>query len=132
MRSKETVSNESFGYLFSILFFLASIYFWWRLDRPAWSLTFLSASVVLLLAVRLAPWVISPANKGWMALGRLLERIVSPITLGLIFFVLITPTAIFLRIVGRDVLRLKALKSGSYWIKREPPGPAPDSFKNQF
>jgi hypothetical protein len=68
----------------------------------------------------------------WMALGHLLGRIVSPIVLGLIFFVLITPVALLGRIAGRDPLRIKPRAISSYWINREPAGPAPDSFKNQF
>jgi len=67
-----------------------------------------------------------------MALGHLLGRIVSPIVLGLIFFVLITPVALFGRVAGRDPLRLKPRAISSYWVKREPAGPTPDSFKNQF
>ena len=75
---------------------------------------------------------LAPLNKAWAALGQILGRLVSPIVLGLIFFCLITPVALIGRIGGRDQLRLKTRADTSYWIKREPPGPAPDSFKNQF
>lgn len=75
---------------------------------------------------------LAPLNKAWAALGQILGRLVSPIVLGLIFFCLITPVALIGRVAGRDPLRLKTRADTSYWIKREPSGPAPDSFRNQF
>lgn len=62
----------------------------------------------------------------------LLGKIVSPIVLGIIFFLLISPVALVTRAFGRDALRLKAAETGSLWITRTPPGPDPESFKNQF
>ena len=59
-------------------------------------------------------------------------KVVSPIVLGLIFFGMLTPVGIIGRLLGRDELRLKKAPVTSYWIDRDPPGPAPDSFKNQF
>ena len=56
----------------------------------------------------------------------------SPIFLGAIFFLLITPIAIFFKLLGRDMLHLKKRDVSSYWVKREPAGPEPESFNNQF
>jgi hypothetical protein len=67
-----------------------------------------------------------------MKLGELMGKVVSPLVLGVIFFVLLTPVGLIGRLLGRDELRLKRTNSESYWIDRVPPGPAGDSFKNQF
>jgi hypothetical protein len=132
MTSRKTVSNQSVGYLFSGIFFLSSIYLWLMIESLAWALMFSISSLIMMVVTRIVPGMITPLNKSWMALGHLLGSIVSPIILGLIFFVLISPVALIGRIAGRDPLRLKTGADASYWIKREPPGPAPDSFKNQF
>jgi len=76
--------------------------------------------------------LLTPLNKAWMKLGDLLGKVISPIVLGIIFFVLLAPVALVTRLLGRDELRLKMSNSSSYWIDRTPPGPAGDSFKNQF
>ena len=132
MTSQKTVSNQCVGYLFSGVFLLSSIYLWLMIESLAWALMFSSSSLIMIIVTRIAPDMITPLNKSWMALGHLLGSIVSPLVLGLIFFVLISPVALIGRIAGRDPLRLKTRADTSYWIKREPPGPAPDSFKNQF
>jgi hypothetical protein len=67
-----------------------------------------------------------------MQLGALMGRVVSPLVLGTIFFLLITPISMLARLFGRDELRLKKIDTSSYWIARAPPGPDGDSFKNQF
>ena len=80
----------------------------------------------------LAPQWLRPFNRAWFLLGELLGKIVSPIVLGVIFFLLITPVALVGRLLGRDELRLKRKPVNSYWVDRTPPGPEADSFKNQF
>ena len=72
-----------------------------------------------------------PLNKLWMRFGLLLGMIVSPIVLGVVFFVVFTPIAFVMRLSGRDQLRLKFRERQSYWIKRDASVLA-DSFKNQF
>jgi len=59
-------------------------------------------------------------------------RVVSPLVLGILFFILITPVALFMRLIGRDALRIKKQQVNTYWIERNPPGPNPESFKDQF
>ena len=76
---------------------------------------------------------LAPLNKWWTKLGVLLYRIVSPVVLGLLFYLTVTPIALLLRLLGKDPLRLRRDPDGaSYWIDRTPPGPAPESMKNQF
>ncbi len=66
-------------------------------------------------------------------LGLLLGRVVSPIVMALLFFLVVTPTAFLFRLLGKDPLRLAAEpRAGTYWIERRPPGPPPDTMANQF
>jgi hypothetical protein len=85
------------------------------------------------LVAILKPDILAPLNRLWMKFGELLHRIVSPIVLGIIFFGVITPFGKVMALSRRDPLRRKQDPNlSSYWIRREPPGPAPGSFPNQF
>lgn len=87
-----------------------------------------------LLALALArPSLLHMPNLLWRRLGLLLGAVVNPIVLSLMFFLVFTPVALFLRLAGKDPLRLKKPKDArSYWIPREPPGPTPESMRLQF
>jgi hypothetical protein len=124
--------NRHFGYIFSAIFTFAAIFFMQDSIDVAWSIFLFICSLFILILSIFSPRLLSPFYRAWMALGHLLGQIVSPIVLGLIFFFLITPTSLVGRLAGRDPLRLKSRAISSYWIKREPAGPAPDSFRNQF
>ena len=94
---------------------------------------------VLLVALAFAlfavtvPHVLAPLNRLWTAFGNLLHAIVSPIVLGILYFLVVTPTGLAMRLFGKDPLRLRFdRKAASYWLPRQPPGPAPDSLKDQF
>jgi hypothetical protein len=126
-----TGSDRSFGLLFAAVF--AGICAVPLLSgRPPrfWAL----APAALFLAVALLhPIWLKPLNLLWFQFGKLLHRIVTPIVLGVMFFATFTPIAVVSRALGRDPLRLRFDRAAaSYWILRDPPGPAPDSFKNQF
>jgi hypothetical protein len=127
-------SERSFGLLFGAVFALLAGYGWFFKSWPL-------AVVLLLVAVALAfvllgfvaPKVLRPLNWLWFQLGLLLGKIVSPLVLGAIFFLMLTPVSLVTRLFGRDELRLKRKASQtSYWLDRAPPGPEPESFKNQF
>ncbi len=127
-------SERSFGLLFGIVFALLSAYGWFF---NGWSLVVVLSLVAVALAFVLlgfvAPKVLGPLNWLWFQLGLLLGKIVSPIVLGAIFFLMLTPVSLVTRLFGRDELRLKRKASQtSYWLDRAPPGPEPESFKNQF
>jgi len=80
-----------------------------------------------------APAILAPLNRAWTKLGLLLFKVVNPIVLGLIFLVTIVPIGLLLRAFGKDPLRLKFdANAESYWIPRDPPGPAADSMPQQF
>jgi hypothetical protein len=73
------------------------------------------------------------ANDLWIKLGLLMGRIVNPIVLGLLFYLVITPFGLGARLFGKDLLRLRLDRTAkSYWIERTPPGPAPETMRQQF
>jgi hypothetical protein len=81
----------------------------------------------------LAPKLLTPLNWFWTRLGLVLHKIVSPLVLGIMFFVVITPMGVVMRLFGKDPLRLRLDKTqASYWLERTPPGPKPDTLSNQF
>ena len=125
-------SNRNFGFLFAALFALLSAYAAYQGGEPSIVYGWLIAGVAVGLIAGIYPALLTPFNKGWMKLGELMGKVVSPLVLGVIFFVLITPIALISKLFGRDELLLKRANTSSYWINRMPPGPAGDSFKNQF
>jgi hypothetical protein len=79
------------------------------------------------------PSLLRPLNLAWMRFGLLLARITNPLILGLLFYLVLTPMALILRLLGKDLLRLRRDPGApSYWIERNPPGPEPESMANQF
>lgn len=87
----------------------------------------------LLLAAAFVPGWLQPVNRLWFRFGQLLGRIVTPVVMGFVYFLIVTPIALLLRLFGKDVLRLKRDASvSSYWVARTPPGPAPESMRDQF
>ena len=125
-------SNRNFGFLFAGVFALLAAYGGYHGANVTTVYGWLIAGVIIRLVAIIAPGLLTPFNRAWMKLGELMGKIVSPLVLGIIFFVLITPVALVTRLFGRDELRLKKTNASSYWIDRAPPGPAGDSFKNQF
>jgi hypothetical protein len=125
-------SERSFGLLFTVIFLLLAGYTWHSGSDSLHTAICLVLAGAFLLSGLLAPGLLTPLNKLWFQLGLAMGRIVSPIVLGVLFFIVITPVAIFMRIIGRDELKLKKQNVSSYWIERTPPGPEPESFKDQF
>src|SRR5689334_15620145 len=88
---------------------------------------------LLIVAAVATPTFLAPLNRIWKRIGVLLSRIVSPIALGVLFFGVLVPTGLLMRLFGRDPMRLRFDRNAStYWIDRKPTGPAPDSMKRQF
>ncbi len=125
-------SERKFGLLFAgvalVLAVMGHFKLWSSGAQVAWLLTAVIFSALALLA----PTVLAPLNRSWFALGLLMGKVVSPLVLGLMFFLLITPMAIAGRMLGRDELRLKKRQINSYWVDRTDGASAGDSFKNQF
>ncbi len=125
-------SNRKFGLLFAGIFGFLSAYAAYHDVYILKVYALIGAGAFIGLAAVAVPRTLAPFNNAWMKLGELMGRVVSPLVLGVIFFILITPVALVTRLFGRDELRLKRTNGHSYWIDRTPPGPAGDSFKNQF
>ncbi len=124
-------SDRSFGFTFTVVFALLGGWLWWKKSR--WGIPFLGASAGFALLAALLPRVLHPLNVVWMYFGALLNMIVSPIIMGVIYFVVFTPVALFFRITKRDALNRKfdgALPS--YWLERKPPGPDGATLPRQF
>ncbi|MFN2646293.1 MAG: SxtJ family membrane protein [Burkholderiales bacterium] len=117
-------SDRKFGWTFAVLFVLIG-----ALAHP-WLIA-LGALFALVTVTRAE--LLAPLKRAWMAFGELLNRIVSPIVMAVIFFAVFTPVALLMRAMGRDALcRRYAPAAPTYWKRRDPPGPAEDSFRDQF
>jgi hypothetical protein len=127
----ESSSDRSFGLVFAGFFALLAGYHWWR-GGSLWLLWL--AIAALFLALGLAwPHVLAPLNRLWGKFGHLLGRVVTPVVMGLMFFLVMTPLAVLMRILGKDPLRLRDPSgTGSYWIVRQPPGPPGETLRDQF
>jgi len=96
------------------------------------SISLFAGSVLAITATIGYPRVLRPLNKGWQRLGKLLGLVVSPIVLSMIFFGLLTPLAVVLRMCGRDELHLRRRPMSSYWVERNLHSLPGDSFKQPF
>tara|TARA_B110000495_G_C22486291_1_gene299896 strand:+ start:146 stop:535 length:390 start_codon:yes stop_codon:yes gene_type:complete len=120
-------SNRSFGIVFGILFLLISLYPLLKdEDLRTWSII---VSVIFLLLGLFNSSILSPLNKVWFKFGILLGSFVSPIVMGIVFFLVVTPISLLMRLFGKDVLKLKKNNSKSYWIEKSGPK---SRMKDQF
>ena len=125
-------SERTFGFVFTGIFLIIAGYLWYHDGRPLAIQIFLVLAVAFSAFALFMPIVLRPLNKAWYKLGLLMGRVVSPIVLGILFFILISPIAIVMRLAGRDALKLRKQNVQSHWVDRAPPGPSSDSFKEQF
>ena len=101
----ELPSNSKFGFFFTFVFSAVAFYFFTSANL-AWAYLFFTTALLLLLITLVNDKLLLPLNKLWMRFGLLLGMIISPIVLGVIFFGLITPYGLIMRLFGRDELRL--------------------------
>ena len=106
----------------------------WDGTGPAWFEGALAGVGVLLVAFGLAtPARLGPLNRAWTRLGLILFKVVNPVVLGVIYLSTIVPIGVIMRLMGRDLLKLKLdRQAASYWVVREPPGPPPETMTRQF
>lgn len=124
-------TERAFGLTFAAVFLLLSGLGWWR--ESGYAPYGLALSGAFLILGLLAPQLLKPFNLLWFRFGLLLHAVTSPVILGILFYFTITPVGWLMRLFGKRPLKLDYDKSlQSYWIRRDPPGPAPDSLKNQF
>ena len=123
-------SNYKFGIFFSFIFFAAFIYFFY-FSSNFWHYVFGFLCIIFFLITVINAEILLPLNKLWFKFGILLGKVISPLVMGIIFFGIFTPVAVFMRFSGRDELRITMKKKKSYWISRHETI-KPDSFNNQF
>lgn len=124
-------SNKSFGIVMAIFFLLVG-FFPLLKSHPVrvWAV---AIAILFLFFALVFPAALAVLNKIWFQLGLLLHKVTSPLILGIMFFLIITPTGFVRRLLGNKTLRESFDKSKkSYWVQRTPPGPVAESFKNQF
>ena len=120
-------SNRSFGIVFFVVFLLIALYpLTYGGEIRIWSLII---SIIFLILGLLNSKILSPLNKIWFKFGILLGKIISPLIMGIIFFLVVTPIGLIMRLLGKDVLNLKYNKNKSYWIEKNGPK---SKMKNQF
>ena len=124
-------SDRSFGVVMGVFFLLAGM--WPVLARHAMRRWAIAAGALVIATAIVHPAFLRPFNRAWTKVGFWIGRVTTPLITGVLFFFAVTPTALLLRLFRRDPLRLH-FKPGveTYWIERKPPGPAPETMRNQF
>jgi len=124
-------SERAFGIVFFVVFVIIGL--WPLLFGGTLRLWSLSIAAIFLLAALTRPTLLSPLNRVWFLFGLLLHKIVTPVVMGIVFFLTVTPTGIIMRMMGKDPLHRRLDPNAkTYWIERQPPGPNPESMRNQF
>jgi hypothetical protein len=124
-------SDRGFGFVFAGFFALVAIVRWWKEQGGAgW---FAAAALAMLLIALARPSLLAPFNRLWTKLALLLSRIMNPIIMGILFFLVVAPIGLLMRLTGKRPLALEFDPAAeSYWIERAAPAPLPGSMKNQF
>jgi Saxitoxin biosynthesis operon protein SxtJ len=124
-------SDRGFGFVFAGFFALVAIVRWWKAEgAPAW---FGAAAVAMLLLALVRPSLLAPFNRLWTKLALLISKVMNPVIMGILFFLVIAPIGLLMRAFGKRPLALAFDPAAkTYWIERTPPAPLPGSMKNQF
>jgi hypothetical protein len=110
-------SEKSFGIIFAVIFFLIGL--WPILSLGSIRVWSIILAIVFLTLSFFKPKLLRPLNLTWIKLGEILGKIIAPIVMALVFFVILTPMSFLVRALGKDLLRLKFSKNNTYWIKRQ-------------
>ena len=120
-------SNRSFGIVFSIIFLIIAL--WPLLNEQDFRTWALMISIIFFFFGIINSKFLTPLNKVWFKFGIFLGKKISPIVMGIIFFFVVTPTGLLMKLFKKDLLRLKKTKDKTYWIVKED---SKSSMKNQF
>jgi len=120
-------SNKGFGIVFSIVFLV--IAFWPMLNGNEINYWSLAISIVFLILGLINSKILTPLKRIWFKFGLLLGKVVAPIVMGIIFFLIVTPTSIIMKLLGKDLLNLKKNNNNSYWIEKNN---QKSKMKNQY
>jgi len=129
---KVTVGTErNFGIVFAVFFALIGCAPLYHGDAVRWWA--IGLGMVFLFCAFVAPYLLRPLNQLWFKFGLLLHHVVNPIIMGVLYFGTIVPMGLLLRVLGKDLLRLKFDRgAASYWTLRDPPAPSPGGMTKQF
>jgi hypothetical protein len=127
MKDFKLPSNRNFGIIFSIFFFIISL--WPLLNSNNIRIWALAISLIFLSLALLNSKLLTPLNRLWMKFGLIIGSIISPIVMGIIYFGVVTPTGFILRLFKKDVLNLKFNKDKTYWVKKDNSN---NNMNNQF
>ena len=127
MKKIKISSNKSFGIVFFIFFLIIAL--WPLINDENIRLWSLIVSIIFLILGIINSKILTPLNNLWFKFGLFLGKIVSPIVMGIIFFFIVTPTGIIMRLIGKDILNLKRNNLNTYWIEKKNEN---SSMKNQF
>ena len=127
MKDVKLPSNKSFGIVFTAFFSIIS--FWPMLNGSEIRIWSLIIAVIFFILGLINSKILTPLNRLWFKFGLMLGKIVSPIVLGIVFFLVVTPTGIIMRLIGKDLLNLKKKNYESYWIEKDNEN---NTMKNQF
>ena len=120
-------SNRNFGMVFFIFFMIISLFPLFKDGNVrVWAIV---VAIIFLILGLLNSSALSPLNKIWFKFGILLGNFISPIIMGLVFFIVVTPTSFIMKVFGKDLLNLKKNNKKSYWIEKSP---IKSKMKNQF
>ena len=120
-------SNKSFGIVFFLFFLIVSLFPLFKNENiRVWSLII---AIIFLILGLLNSKFLTPLNKIWFKFGILLGNFVSPIVMGIVFFAIVTPTSLIMKVLGKNLLNLKKDNKKTYWIERSK---IKSKMKNQF
>ena len=124
-------SERKFGLSLAAVLAAFAARFWWQGRLPI-AIGLLAFAAGLAIVAVFAPRILAAPNRAWFVLGLWLSKVVSPVVIGAMFLLVVTPVGLLMRLFGHDPLHVRSRDQNSYWIRRDPPGPEPDSFNHQF
>ncbi|TXL72084.1 hypothetical protein FHP25_27040 [Vineibacter terrae] len=124
-------SDRSFGLVFAAVFIIVAVWSWWH--HGTWWPYAIGLAALFGVVAMAAPRALGPLNWVWKHLGLLMSKVMNPIILAIMFYGVMLPIGLLMRWRGKDLLRLKLDRAApSYWIERQPPGPSPETMRNQY
>ena len=120
-------SNRNFGIVFSIVFLIIAI--WPILNQNEIRIWSIIISLIFLILGLINSKFLSPLNKAWFKFGLILGSVIAPIVMGIVFFLVVTPTGLIMKALGKDILGLKRNKNNTYWLEKDNSN---NNLKNQF
>ncbi len=120
-------SNRNFGIVFSIVFLIIAT--WPILNQNEIRIWSIIISLIFLILGLINSKFLSPLNKAWFKFGLILGSVIAPVVMGVVYFLVVTPTGLIMKALGKDILGLKRNKNSTYWLEKDNSN---NNLKNQF